>query len=189
MSTARQQAGVLTNRGIQHLDAGDHVAAMILFDQAAAADPSYYLPWFNLGLAHKSARRWREAAISFAEAYARLPADITDEKAASVIWNMGITATKLGLWQRAAGAWQMLGNSVRQRKDGSPSIPMGFGWIRRGDLEPAYGERIDPVRMQVLDANPSLTGLRPGQIVVHDASKTGTKQYRGQVLPIFPALD
>jgi tetratricopeptide (TPR) repeat protein len=180
---------VLVNRGIQHLDAGDRVAAIIIFNQAASIDPSYYLPWFNLGLAHKELRNWREAAASFAEAYARLPVDLSDEKAASVIWNMGITATKLRLWQRAATAWRLLGNSVRQREDGSPSVPMGFGWVRRGQFEPALGERIDPVRMQVLDTNPAMTDLRPGEIVVHDGSRIGTKQYRGLNLPVFAILD
>jgi hypothetical protein len=188
MPGARDQAGALVNRGVLHLDAGDYAAAMVLFTQAASLDPAFYLPWFNLGLAQKRLRRWQDAADSFAEAYARLPPDLSAERAASVIWNMGITATKLGLWNRAAGTWRLLGHSVGWRPDGSPSAPLGFGWVRRGRLEPAFGTRIDPARIQVLGAANPATGLQPGEIAVHDAERISSKLHQGVNYPVFPEL-
>lgn len=188
MTAVRDQAGMLVNRGVLHLDAGDYAAAMTLFTQAARLDPAFYLPWFNLGLAQKRLRRWADAADSFGQAYARLPPDLSAEKAAGVIWNMGITATKIGLWNRAAGTWRLLGNSVGRRPDGSPSVPLGFGWVRRGQLEPAFGARIDPARIQVLGPANTATGLQPGEVVVHDAERLGSRLHQGVNYPVFPEL-
>lgn len=176
------------NDGVDKLDRGDFVGAIPLLEQACAIDPSYALPWLNLGLAFKRARQWQQARDAFLGAYARRTAATSTETYASLLWNIGITATALGEWKRAAAAWRQLGHRVTINRDGSPSAPLGRAWLRRGGLAPALGDRIDPARIRVIQDRPAETGFNRGQVVVHDAAKVGTMRHGGDELPVFPEL-
>jgi hypothetical protein len=188
MTDARERSGSRMNDGVDELDRGNVVRAITLLEQACAIDPSYALPWLNRGLAYKAARQWKPALDAFLAAYARRTPTTSMEVYASLLWNIGITATALGEWKRAAAAWRLLGHRITASRDGSPSAPLGQAWLRRDGMVPVLGDRIDPARIRVTQDRPMETGFSRGQVAVHDAAKVGTMFYGQHELPIFPEL-
>lgn len=188
MADVRQRCGARMNEGVAQLDQGDLGQAIRILRQAIQIDPDYHLPWLNLGLAYKRSRRWAEALDAFLTARAKAPGDIAAETYASILWNIGITATAVANWAEAAQAWRSLGHSVGTHRDQSPSVPMGEAWIQRGSFAPALGERIDPARIRVVEDRFNETGLRMNAVLVHDAARIGVKRHQGADLPVFAEL-
>lgn len=190
MTDKRNQAGALLNQGIAQMEAGFYDDSIAFFEQAAAADDTYYAPHFQIGLVHKFGERWPEAARAFVKAAYIAGADenLSDERFAAVLWNVGIACSKVGDWPNAERAWRGLGNTIGRREDGSPSIPMGAAFAQRPGMSPALGQRIDPARIQIGDFELEETGLTAGQIVVHDGTRISTVSHDGADLPVFPVL-
>src|SRR5262249_22308933 len=102
----RQQAIAFNDQGavLQERGRVDRVAAR--FRQAIAADPSWGVPWYNLGLVHKRQRNWPKTLRC------NLRATELDPTNEAAWWNLGIAATALGRWRIARSAWRGFGIDV-----------------------------------------------------------------------------
>src|SRR3954452_7394810 len=96
----RERAGKLNARALNLQEKGRRDEAIEEYRRAAAADPRWPVPLFNLGLLFKRERRWEESAECN-----RRAAEIDAEHEAAW-WNLGIAATALGRWDLARRAWR-----------------------------------------------------------------------------------
>lgn len=178
------------NIGVDHLDAGALQQAVSILLDAASIDSQYFGPWFNLGLAYKRLRKWEEALDAFLRARSRLPTDVSTEVYASVLWNSGIAASILRVWPYARQAWQALGYSLDPLSEAPPDLALGNAWVALSKpTDAVLGERIDPARIRLCeDAAQGSRMLPTGTVVVHDAERVSSKEYRGVSLPVFPLL-
>ena len=74
-SPVRERCGQKMNIALEQLRGGELENAIITLRNASQIDPSYFAPWFNLGLAYKHSRNWPSALDAFDAAWARLPPD------------------------------------------------------------------------------------------------------------------
>lgn len=185
----RETSGQRMNVGIAELRNGDLALAVQVLRDASSIDPSYFAPWFNLGLAYKRLRDWPNALDVFLRAWRRLPANVSAELYTSVLWNVGISASIVGAWFYAHEAWKPLHPQiVGQRGDQPPSIPMGLVWVARQGFPPVLSRRLDPVRAQVVVPDAGDDQLSLDTIVVHDGERVGAKPHGKDQLAIFPVL-
>lgn len=173
--------------GLEQFRSGELESAIATLRRASRIDPSYFGPWFNLGLAYKRSQDWRSAVDAFVAAWERLPRDVSTDLYASVLWNVGITASAMQEWSRARWAWSQLGHDVKGGAGTPPSIPMGLAWVSHLGGNPLLARRLDPVRVCIL-SHDSVGELAPGIIAVHDGERVGAKIHNGEELPIFPVL-
>src|SRR5579862_3327483 len=95
----REQAEEFDAVGRTLHDRGDLNDAIKMYKKAAAVDPHWAVPLFNLGLLFKQQRRWKESLIYNRRATA------VDPQCEASWWNLGIAATALRRWQLARSAW------------------------------------------------------------------------------------
>jgi hypothetical protein len=187
-SAIRTRAKNVMNEGVELLDGGNPQAAARVLRTATSIDPTYFGPWYNLGLALKRSREWRASYDSFEKALAVLPKKASTELRAGILWNIGITGSIIGDWPRTHWVWRQFGHDVQSGVDEPPSIPMGPAWVRGPAGFPVLGDRLDPVRLRVGGSDPADPSVPPGTIVVHDGERVGSKLYNDAELPIFPVL-
>jgi hypothetical protein len=187
-SRVRTRATKVMNEGVELLDGGDPKVAAALFRTAASMDPTYFGPWFNLGLAYKKMREWQEGFEAFGKALALLPEAAPTDLRAAILWNLGITASIVEDWPKAHWVWRQFGHDVQGEVNEAPRIPMGMGWVRGPAGVPLLGERLDPVRMKIRDGAPVDSALPAGTVVVHDGERMGAAIHKGRDLPVFPVL-
>jgi tetratricopeptide (TPR) repeat protein len=163
---------------------GDVDAAVATYRAAISADPTWSVPWYNLGLLHKYRLEWSESARCNAEAARR---DDSDE---ATWWNLGIAATALGDWPRAREAWTRCGINI---PEGSGPIVANYGLtpIRlqpqtRGEV--VWCERIDPARAIIRNIPLPESGHLFGDLLLHDGAPNGTRIRNGVEVPVFDAL-
>lgn len=186
--SVRSEAGRLTNEGVAALERGDLRIATELLERATRADPGSHLPWFDLGLAYKRGREWQRGFEAFVAARARVPANVSAELLASVLWNIAITGSIVEAWPEVWRAYREIGHPLGAPSARPPSIPMGKTWLIGSSGVPALGQRLDPVRAKVIRDPPEPADLSAGAIVVHDGSRVDTREFRGRELPVFPVL-
>jgi hypothetical protein len=126
------------HRGLEAEGRGERAAALKHFEKATQADPSWSVPWFNLGLLYKEERRWADSLRCSQRAAELRPED------GGAWWNLGIPATALGQWDEARRAWRACGMTVSEagHLEGFPP-PRARAHRptehRRGRLVPAHG--------------------------------------------------
>ena len=118
-------------QGRRLLTDGELDAAAAAFRASARAAPGWSVPWFNLGLCHKRARRWAECTACNEEAVARDPGD------EGAWWNLGISATALGDWVTAGGRGGGWGSTYPTRR----ALSTSRSGPHRSVSIPAVGER------------------------------------------------
>ena len=93
----------LNSHGNELKDRGLLAEAEAAYRGAIAADPTWSVPHYNLGLLFKYSGRWHE---SLGENLVAVELDAGDEAA---WWNLGIAATALSDWAIARRAWKACG--------------------------------------------------------------------------------
>jgi hypothetical protein len=181
----RKQAIDLNQRGIELEEHGRHDEAILFYRQAHVADPSWSVPLYNLGLVFKRQKRWEES-LEFNQRAAALAPD--DDAA---WWNLGIAATALGRWDVARQAWRGYKIPIPDG-EGPIDFPCGFGPIRlnpdsEGEVVWAY--RLDPARAELASIPLPESRHRWRDIILNDGAPVGYRQYGGQELPVFNALE
>ena len=114
-----------------------------------------------------------------------------DPKNQAAWWNMGIAATALGRWDAARAAWKGFGIDVPDGQ-GPIDLPCGYGPIRinpDGDAEVTWAYRLDPARAELASIPFPESGHRWKDVVLNDGAPNGYRQYKGQELPVFDALE
>jgi hypothetical protein len=180
----RTRADLVNTRAMRAEESGHEAEAIGLYEKAAALDPRWFAPWYNLGLLHKRARRWAESIRYNAEAVRRAP------KNASALWNLGIAATAVGSWAEARTAWRGIGLSVPDG-DGPFDLKLGLVPIRldpHGRGEVVWCRRIDPVRAEILNVPTPESGRRYRDIVLNDGEPVGKRVRDGIECSVFNEL-
>jgi tetratricopeptide (TPR) repeat protein len=180
----REVAERLVAEGNVASDAGQGAAAGALYRQAMETDPTWAVPYFNLGLAAKYAGRWEEA-LAFNQRAVQL--DPGDEGA---WWNLAIAATALGNWSEARRAWQACRVDLPPG-DGPPDGDLGVVPIRldpAGRGEVVWSRRVDLARARILNIPLPGCRFRFGDLVLTDGAGVGHRVLNGRDLPVFNVL-
>lgn len=163
-------------------DAGKKAEAIATYQRAMAIDPTWAVPFYNLGLLHKYEREW-QASLD-----ATLRATELDPKDDASWWNLGIAATALGRWDVARRAWRRAGVKLPEG-DGPIEYPCGHNPIRlnpSAEAETVWADRLDPARARL--SSIPLGDYCYGDVVLNDGAPTGYRQLRGKEVPVFDCL-
>lgn len=174
----------LVEEGRASSDAGDVGAAERAYRAAAALEPAWFVPLYNLGLLCKYQRRWEESLEFNRGASERAP---TDQAA---WWNRGIAATALGRWTEARACWEHCGIADPGGSD-PPDYRFGSTALRLdpdGDGEVVWGSRLDPARARLTNIPLPSSSFRWGDIVLHDGAAEGHRIVKGVQCPVFNVL-
>jgi hypothetical protein len=181
----RTKAAELNDRANKLKDRGKIEKAVELYQKAAAADPKWPVPLYNLGLLYKNLRDWRKSLH-----YNRLATEL-DPKSEAAWWNLGIAATALGRWNLARSAWRSFGIDVPDG-DGPVEFSCGYCPIRiepNGQAEVVWAHRIDPARA-VLESIPFPESKHHWRdIVLNDGAPNGYRKHQGKDVPVFDELE
>lgn len=176
------KAEELNERGREFAAKDRHAEAEHAYREAAAADPTWSVPWYNLGLMQKYRGIWDVSMECNLRATALNPSD------EAAWWNLGIAATALGRWEEARRAWRACGISVPEG-DGPIEMKLGHGPIRLAGGEVVWCTRIDPARAVLLNIPLPDSGHRWRDLVLHDGAANGHRKLRGVDVPVFDELD
>jgi Tetratricopeptide repeat len=180
-------AGRHNSRAMKLEEAGETDRAIESYLRAIESDPSWSVPWFNLGLLYKRLHNWPESFRHNKRATELNPGD------EAAWWNLGIAATALGDWQQARAAWRAYGIDMPDG-DGPPDLDYGPTPIRinpdGGDYEPEvlWCRRIDPARAIIDNVPLPDSGHRCGDLLLHDGAPAGTRVHNGVELAVFNEL-
>src|SRR5262245_27602277 len=181
----RTKAAALNQRGLKEQDRGHLDEAVKLFEQAAAADPRWSVPAYNLGLIYKRQKNWKKSLEWNRRATTQ------DAQNQAAWWNMGIAATALGRWNLARSAWRGYGIEVADG-EGPVDLPCGVGPVRinpSGDAEVVWGYRRDPARMEIASIPLPESKHRWHDVVLNDGAPNGYRKFQGKEYPVFDALE
>ncbi|QSX77830.1 tetratricopeptide repeat protein [Agrilutibacter solisilvae] len=182
--TARFQA--LHERAYDAFDAGQLCEARDLFTSLIERDPTSPHYHYMLALAHKYLRDW-PACLEHNLRSLELRGAFDE----SSHWNAGIAATALGDWAQARAQWEACGIALPPG-EGPVEDDFGIVGIRLNPWshgETLFARRVDVVRAQVLNVPLPESGLRCGDVVLHDGACTGQRDYGEQVVPVFNMLE
>jgi tetratricopeptide (TPR) repeat protein len=174
----------LLKEGIACSNAGDVAGAERAYLSAAALDPAWSAPRFNLGLLYKYQRLWAQS-LEFNRQASELAPD--DQGA---WWNRGIAATALGLWPEARRCWAECGIKDLGGAD-PPDYRLGRIPVRLdpdGDGEVVWGTRLDPARVRLTNIPLPSSPFRWGDIVINDGAAEGHRTVGSQTYPVFNVL-
>lgn len=180
----RSRAEELNARALALEAAGQLVEAESGYRAACDCDPTWSVPWYNLGLQYKYQSRWAE---SFQANLRATELDATDQAA---WWNLGIAATALSDWTTARRAWSASGIEM---PEGTEPLELDYGPVAIRLNPEAAGEvvwarRVDPARAVIRSVPYSNSGYREGDVVLHDGAVAGTRLLNGHERPVFNAL-
>lgn len=178
----RGRAKRATERAAELRNAGKKAEAIATYQRAMAIDPTWSVPFYNLGLLHKYEGEW-QASLD-----ANLRATELDAKDEASWWNLGIAATALARWDLARKAWLRAGVKLPQGS-GPVDYPCGFNPIRlapAGEAETVWADRLDPARARL--SSIPLGGFCFGDVVLNDGAPTGYRKLRGADVPVFDCL-
>lgn len=181
MSTSAESLNAL---GIDLKEQGRHRDAEQAYQAATEADPSWSVPWYNLGLLYKESGRWPESVRCNRRAVELDPED------GAAWWNLGIAATALADWAAAREAWQQCGINLPAGAD-EPRLNFGPVPIRlnpNSDGEVVWCDRIDPARAIIRNIPLPTSGFREGDLLLHDGAPNGHRMWNGREYPVFDAL-
>jgi tetratricopeptide (TPR) repeat protein len=181
----KRSAEKLNAKGIALEEKGWSAEAEKLYLKATEADPSWSVPWFNLGLLAKRQRRWADS-LKFNQA--ALARDSSDEGA---WWNLGIAATAQSNWAEARRAWQGFGIEI---PDGEGPLDLDLGPTPIRICPDESGEvvwcrRIDPARAIVESIPLPESERRYGDLLLHDGAPNGYRLLEGHEVDVFDELE
>ena len=182
--TGSDEAERLVELGNELLNEDRPADAEGAYRAAADADPTWSVPWYNLGLIRKYQRRWRES-LGFNQRAAELNADNQ-----ATWWNLGIAATALGEWAEARRAWEACGITLPPGV-GAPDgdfgpVPVRLDPADRGEV--VWARRIDPARARIDNVPLPVSSFRWRDVVLHDGAPEGFRMLQGKQVPVFNVL-
>ncbi len=173
-------------RGRAAAHEGRYADAVPHYLEALRLEPSWCLPWFNLGIAYKHTGDF----VGSLRASERALAIDAEEAGEGAIWNVGIAATALGEWAKARTAWRRFGVKL---PDGEGPIegmqvPTPMRLNPRGDAEVVWSVRIDPARARLRSIPLPASKHRYDDLILHDGAPNGFRMLDGQQVPVFDEL-
>ncbi len=156
-----------------------------MYRLATKIDPTWSVPWYNLGLQTKYEGSWRESLRFNQRAVELNPSDD------AAWWNLGIASTALKNWAEARRAWEACGIKLDDRAD-EVRMPPVIACVRlnpKDDGEVVWGQRLDPARIAILSVPLPQSGPRFNDIVLNDGASSGTRiDSNGKEVPVFDEL-
>jgi tetratricopeptide (TPR) repeat protein len=180
----RHQAAALNEQARQFQERGLLRRAAARYRRAAAADATWDVPRYNLGLLYKQQQNW-EQALRYNRQAIKL-----DQTNAAAWWNLGIAATALRRWRIARSAWRGYGLEVPDGR-GPVDLPCGFGPVRlRTDSggEVVWADRLDPARAELASIPFPESGHRWRDVILNDGAPNGYRRYQGKEVPVLDEL-
>jgi hypothetical protein len=140
--------------------------------------------WFDLGLAYKALRQWKECAAANVSAL-----DLSAEPGDPAWWNLGIAATALRDWRTARRAWR--GYGIDGIANGDEPIEANYGYtpVRLPHGEVVWGVRVDPARVKIESIPFPEHGFRWGDIVLHDGAPNGERVAGDRTYNVFDVFE
>jgi tetratricopeptide (TPR) repeat protein len=178
------KAAEANQKALELHERGQLPEAIKLYKKAAALDPRWPVPLYNLGLLFKNKSRWQESLK-----YNRLATEL-DPRHEAAWWNMGIAATALGQWDLARSAWRGFGIDIPEGT-GPIDFPCGYGPVRlhpQGNAEVVWAHRIDPARACLVSIPFPESAHRWQDVILNDGAPNGYRKYQGQAVPVLDAL-
>lgn len=156
MATRQEQEAEELHQRARELDAPEQALAM--YHRVLELDANRTTTLYNIRLIHKYRGEWQLSREFNQRSVHLSPEDVAAN------WNMAIAATALRDWATARAVWRRLGILAR---DGEGPIDEDFGKtpVRLnpdGAGEVVWGDRIDPVRVRVLNVPYPESGFRYG---------------------------
>lgn len=182
MATRQEQEAEELHQRARELDAPEQALAM--YHWVLELDANRTTTLYNIRLIHKYRGEW-QLSREFNQRSVHLS---PEDEAAN--WNMAIAATALRDWATARADWRRLGILAR---DGEGPIDEDFGKtpVRLnpdGAGEVVWGDRIDPVRVRVLNVPYPESGFSYGDIVLHDGAPVGSAKPTAASIPSSTSL-
>lgn len=178
----RGRASRANDRGGSLRDKGKKAEAIASYQRAAAIDPTWSAPFYNLGLLYKYESEWQPSLDANLRATELNPGNLESW------WNLGIAATALGKWDLARRAWRGAGLKIPEG-EGPIDFPCGFNPIRLDPEEESktvWAQRLDPARARISSIPQSDYCF--GDIVLNDGAAMGYRKLRGEDVPVFNCL-
>lgn len=153
--------------------------------RACGIDPTWSVPFYNLGLIHKYAGDWEPSLEC------NLRATELDPEDHDAWWNLGIAATALSRWDVARSAWRGAGIDIPDG-EGPIDFPCGRTPIRLNpetEAEVVWADRLDPARASICNIPLPESGFRFGDVVLHDGAPNGYRERAGREVPVFDCLE
>jgi len=182
--TAPTPAERYNEEGRECADRGDVAGAERAYLAAAALEPQWAVPLYNLGLLYKYELRWNESLDFNRKALAADPAH------EAALWNRGIAATALGYWTEARECWSKYGIADPGGPD-PPVYAFGRAPVRldpNGEGEVVWGVRLDPARVRLTNIPLPSSEFRFGDIVLNDGAAEGHRTIGEKTYPVFNVL-
>jgi hypothetical protein len=181
----REKAAAVNDKATRLEKRGRIEEAVAEYQKAAALDPRWGTPLYNLGLLFKKRHDW-EQSLDYNRRATALP-----PKNEAAWWNLGIAATALGRWDVARAAWRGFGIPLPDG-EGPLDFPCGAAPIRinpDGDAEVVWAHRLDPARAVLFNIPFPESGHGWGDIVLNDGAPNGYRKYQGKDVPVFDELE
>jgi hypothetical protein len=168
-------------RHVMELPAADRVP---IYREYLERKPKDADIWFDLGLAYKMLREWKECARANDRAL-----ELSDEPGDPAWWNLGIAATALRDWRTARRAWR--GYGIDGIANGDEPIEANYGYtpVRLPHGEVVWGVRIDPARVKLESIPFPEHGFRWGDIVLHDGTPNGERVAGDRTYKVFDVFE
>jgi len=163
---------------------GQAEAAILAYHQAIAANSTWSIPHYNLGLIYKYQGDWQ---LSYQHNQKATALDPDDEAA---WWNLGIAATVLLDWKTAREAWNHFGLDIEVSEE-ELNMDLGNVPIRLNpdsDGEVVWCKRIDPARAVIYNIPLPACGHRYGDMILNDGAPQGYRVSNGKEVPVFNEL-
>lgn len=152
---------------------------------ACELDPTWSVPFYNLGLIYKYAGEWERSLELNRRASELDPSDQASW------WNRAIAATALERWNEARVAWRGVGVPLPEG-EGPVELPCGLNPIRLNPDEKAevvWAYRLDPARALLQNIPLPESGFRWHDIVLNDGAPVGYRRAEGREVPVFNCLE
>ncbi|GAB4198459.1 MAG: hypothetical protein OHK0013_07630 [Sandaracinaceae bacterium] len=204
---AAERAAVLAAKAnaLRRLGPRRDAEAVSAFEAALALDPSDGTTWFDCGLCHKWAGRFRAAWVAFQRAEERLGAT------RAVLFNRAVCATASGQVVDAADVWRRLGMRVELADGALPRVMAADGarlpdvWVRvptRGTGHAEVGgvpdaavafehvgvERLSPCHGVVRTPTRRHAIVDFGDVILFDPAPVGRVGVGQDARPVLPLL-
>jgi hypothetical protein len=146
---------------------GKRDRARVLYRWASRFDPTWSVPWYNLGLDAKCRGRWDDSLT-----YNQLAVD-RDESDEGAWWNLGIAATALHNWSEARRAWTRFGVTLpAENTEWTLGLhPACVRLLPSSNGEVVWGERLDPARIEIGNVPLPESGRHFRDIILNDGAK------------------
>jgi hypothetical protein len=154
--------------------------------EAVRLEPSWCLPWFNLGMAYKHTGDF-VGSLRASERALDIDAGAAGKGA---IWNLGIAATALGDWKKARWAWRAFGLKLPEGEGPIEGLrePTPMRINPRGGAEVVWSLRIDPARARLRSVPLPASKHRYDDLILHDGAPSGYRKLEGRDVPVFDEL-